>query len=240
MLKRQRSIPSFVPDVYTPQEPEIDMPERVVKRMRYFPPPQSQFRALDKGKALWKGGESDGEEDVEVDERVAGPSAPAEHAQRLQHAGEYKHVNSLLHDLHAEQRHRMLFSASPPDQLPLASHGRPHFECDHPFPSAPTGLAPVSPIYPEPPHESHWNSTSFTILIPSKDTSTADHVEVQRVTQQYEDTNRYVRIAFGTVFPSSLSQYKNPERSFSESSEALRWRRQPEPNLIPFPSSALS
>ena len=177
------------------------MPERVVKRMRHFPPLQSQFRASGKGKAPWRGGESDGEEDVEVDEQVAGPSAPSEHAQRLQHAGEYKHVNSLLHDLHAEQRHRVLFSTtSPPDQLPLTSHGRPHFGFDDPFPSAPIKSAPDPPTYPGPSQESHRSSTSFTISIPSKDASIVDHVEVQRVTQQYEDTNRYVHIAFGTVF----------------------------------------
>ncbi|KAI1797683.1 hypothetical protein LXA43DRAFT_1176993 [Ganoderma leucocontextum] len=196
MLKRQRSTPSFVPDAYPPQEPSIDMSERVVKRRRHFPPPQSQSRAPDKGKAPWRGGESDGEEDVDVDEQAAGRSAPSEYTQRLQHAGEYKHVNSLLHDLHAEQRHRMLFSTtSPPAQLPLTSHGRPHVDFHHPFPSAPNQLAPIAPLAP---HESHRTSTSFMISIPSKDASIVDHNEVKRVTQQYEDTNRFLGALFLT------------------------------------------
>ena len=109
MLKRQRSTPSFVPDTYVPQEPSIDMFERVAKRRRHFAPPQVQ--ATNKGKSPWWIRDSDGEEDVEDDEQTPGCSMPSEHAQRLEHAGEYRHANSLLHDLHAEQRHRMLFSS---------------------------------------------------------------------------------------------------------------------------------
>ncbi len=175
------------------------MSERVVKRMRHFPPPQTQFRAPDKGKSPWRGGESDGEEDVDVDEQAPGRSASSEHYQRLQHAGEYKHVNTLLHDLHAEQRHRMLFSTtSPPTQLPLMSHAR--IDTDHPFPCAPNKLTPAAPAYLQPQHESHRNSPSFTISIPSKDPCVVDHIEIQRVTQQYEDTNRYVCIASEQLF----------------------------------------
>ncbi|KAM5538230.1 hypothetical protein V8D89_008117 [Ganoderma adspersum] len=193
MLKRPRSTPSFAPNAYAPQERSIDMSERVVKRMRHCPPPQLQYWALEKGKASWRAGESDGEEDADVDEQVAGPSAPSEHAQRLQHAGEYKDVNSLLHDLHAEQRHRMLFSTSPPTHLPFMSHGRPYIDdYDDSFPSAPSKLVAADSTYPELHHDSHRNPTSFTISIPSKDDSIVDHIEVQRVTQQYEDMNRFL------------------------------------------------
>ena len=197
MLKRQRSSPSFFPNAYAPQEPSIDISERVVKRMRHGPPPQLQYQALGKGKASWRAGDSDEEEDVDLDEQVAGPSAPSEY-QRLQHAGEYKDVNSLLHDLHAEQRHRMLFSTtSLPANLPFMSHGRPHI--DDFFPSTLSKLAAAEPACPEPQHDLHRKSTSFTISIPSKEAFIVDHIEVQRVTQQYEDTNRCVRNAIGAV-----------------------------------------
>ncbi|PIL29577.1 hypothetical protein GSI_08213 [Ganoderma sinense ZZ0214-1] len=198
MLKRQRSSTSFVPDSYAPQESSIDMSERAAKRMRHLPSPQSQ---VDKDKALWRAGWSDGEEDVDVDELINGPSAPFVQARRLQHAGEYKHVNSLLHDLHAEQRHRMLFSTtSSSTQLPPISHWRPHIDdYDHPIPSPPNKLAPVAPPYPQPQHESQGGSTSFMISIPSKDVSLVDHIEVQRVTQQYENTNRYVRTTLRAI-----------------------------------------
>ncbi|TBU64857.1 hypothetical protein BD310DRAFT_1034543 [Dichomitus squalens] len=210
MLKRQRSTPSFVPDAYFPQEPAFDMSERVAKRRRQFEPPQ--FQATDKGKAPWRGGDSDEEEDVEGDEQtVAARSAPSEHAQRLAHAGEYKHVNSLLHDLHAEQRHRVLFSStSPPSQIPLASPIHPHPDFGHSLPSAPNKVAPTvsaQGMLLAPPHEVHRPSAPFTISTPFKDTSVVDHIEVQRVTQQYEDTNRYL----GALFLSRRKQHNGQD-----------------------------
>ncbi len=190
MLKRQRSIPSFVPGAYPIMDPAIDtFEERVAKRRRPLAPQHTHSMA--KGKAPWRPGDSDGEEDVENDE-----APPSEQAQRLQQAGEYKHVNTLLHDLHAEQRHRVLFSsASPPEHIPIAhNHPGNPLELDHPL-SSPNTLAPVVPEYaplPVPAYESAKQTSSFTISIPSKDASVMDQVEVQRVTERYEDANRYV------------------------------------------------
>ncbi|RPD81789.1 hypothetical protein L226DRAFT_577631 [Lentinus tigrinus ALCF2SS1-7] len=192
MLKRQRSTPSFVPDAYTPMNPAIDtFEERVAKRRRQFAPPHSQ--SMDKGKTPWRPGDSDGEEDVEIHEYAVRPLAPSEQAQRLQQAGEYKHVNTLLHDLHAEQRHRILFSStSPPEHIPIAhNHPRNHPEFDHPFSSL-DKLAPTYGSLPVSPHESAKHMPTFTISIPSKDASPVDHVEVRRVTERYEDTNRLI------------------------------------------------
>lgn len=174
-------------------EPAIDtFEERVAKRRRQFAPPHSQ--SMHKGKAPWRPVESDGEEDVEIDEYADRRWVPSEQVQRLQQAGEYKHVNTLLHDLHAEQRHRALFSSSsPPEHIPIAhNHPRNQAELDHLLPSL-DKPAPTVPAYgPLPaPHEP-VKHMSFSISIPSKDASGTDHVEVQRVTERYEGTNRYV------------------------------------------------
>ncbi|RDX56082.1 hypothetical protein OH76DRAFT_1551583 [Lentinus brumalis] len=195
MLKRQRSTPSFVPGAYPIMDPAIDtFEERVAKRRRPLAPQHTH--SMDKGKAPWRPGDSDGEEDVENDE-----APPSEQAQRLQQAGEYKHVNTLLHDLHAEQRHRVLFSsASPPEHIPIA-HNHPG---NHPL-SSPNTLAPVGPEYaplPVPSYESAKQTSSFTISIPSKDASVMDEVEVQRVTERYEDANRFL----GSLFLSRRRQ----------------------------------
>lgn len=194
MLKRQRSIPSFVPvpDPYPTADPAIDMfEERVAKRRRQFAPPHIQ--SVDKGKAPWRGGESDGEEDVEKDEQ-AGRLASSEQAQRIEQAGEYKNVNTLLHDLHAEQRHRLLFSTSSlPAHMPFAhEHAPAGPEPDHPF--SPLHKSAATPPAHGPhaafPHGPQRHMPAFTISIPTKDASVVDHVEVQRVTREYENTNR--------------------------------------------------
>ncbi|KAI0724345.1 hypothetical protein C8T65DRAFT_733982 [Cerioporus squamosus] len=205
MLKRQRSSPSFVPDAYPAADPAIDtFEERVAKRRRQLAP-QHPY-STDKGKAPWRPGDSDGEEDVENDEYLDRPLAPSSQAQRLQQAGAYKHANTLLHDLHAEQRHRVLFSSlSPPEHISIAhNHPRNHPELEHPL-SSPSKLPPMVPEYgplPVPSYESTKHTSSFTISIPSKDASAVDHVEVQRVTERYEDTNRFL----GSLFLSRRRQ----------------------------------
>ena len=134
---------------------------------------------------------------MENDEQGAGRLAPSEFAQRLEQAGEYKGVNTLLHDLHAEQRHRMLFSSSVhPSQLPMGDHHpRQHPESEHSYP-LPSHIFPPSPSAhgpsPVAPQDPQTRMASFVISIPSKETSEVDHVEVQRVTERYEDTNRYI------------------------------------------------
>ena len=151
------------------------------------------MRLLDKGKGIWVEGDSDGEEDMESGERGEGGRAISEQAQRLEQAGEYKHVNTLLHDLHAEQRHRMLFSSSPHCQMSPFDQD-PEF--NPPFAAPPHKLA-SSPSHPTPHHhiarEAQGLTPSFTISIPSQDPEPVDFTEVQRVTQTYQDTNRYVR-----------------------------------------------
>lgn len=207
MLKRQRSVPSFVPDPYPPTDPAIEMfEERVAKRRRHA-------QSTDKGKTPWLPGESDGEEDAEYSEQATGRSAPSEQARRLGQAGEYKHVNTLLHDLHAEQRHRMLFSSSsPPIHQPFA-HYHPRHLPELAYPSSSLDkLAATVPVHGPPaadPTELHRHMPSFTISIPIKDASTVDHVEVQRVTERYEESNRCVNCG---TFSFNLTSDYGPHR----------------------------
>ncbi|KAI0639195.1 hypothetical protein C8Q77DRAFT_1080040 [Trametes polyzona] len=198
MLKRQRSTPSFVPDapcVLPPADLAIDAFERVAKRRRQIAPLPNRSTPNDAN--LWRFDDTDGEEDVEGDEHAADRPEASEQAQRMEQAGEYRNVNTLLHDLHAEQRHRILFSSPlPPSHFPSAHHGS-HFEHQH-HPSVPSDK--ITPALSESPphahHEPHRHTPSFTISIPTKVTSVVDHVEVRRVTQRYEDTNRLLRSLF--------------------------------------------
>ncbi|KAH9890907.1 hypothetical protein C8Q73DRAFT_792357 [Cubamyces lactineus] len=148
--------------------------------------------------------DTDGEEDIDGDEQSAGRQATSdpEQGQRLNQAGEYRNVNSLLHDLHAEQRHRMLFSTSlPPSHLPMLHHA------EHTYAVAASADKTVPALsrngLPSAQDEGRKAPSSFTISIPSKDTAMVDHVEVQRVTERYEDTNRYL----GSVFLSRRRQF---------------------------------
>ncbi|KAI0762779.1 hypothetical protein C8Q74DRAFT_1371767 [Fomes fomentarius] len=202
MLKRQRSVPSFVPDPYPPADPAIEMfEERVAKRRRHA-------QSTDKGKTPWLPGESDGEEDVEYSEQATGRSAPSEHARRLGQAGEYKHVNTLLHDLHAEQRHRMLFSSSsPPIHQPFAHYHPRHLAYPSSSPDKSAAMLPAHGPPAADPTELHRHMPSFTISIPIKDASTVDHVEVQRVTERYEESNRLL----GSLFLSRRRQCHDQE-----------------------------
>ena len=198
MLKRQRSIPSFVPDPPYAATPEssIDVFERVAKRRRHFAPPSDR-----PSHSSWTMDDTDGEEDVDGEEHRAsrqGNSDP-EQGQRLNQAGEYRNVNSLLHDLHAEQRHRMLFSSSlPPSHLPMLHHTEPPYavaaSADKTLPALSSNHLPPAQ------HEMRKAPSSFTISIPSKDATMVDHVEVQRVTERYEDTNRYASYVYLAVF----------------------------------------
>lgn len=196
MLKRQRSSPSFVPDTpyaATP-EPAIDAFERVAKRRRQIAPLRA--RAATHGNSSWGRDDTDGEEDVEGDEHPADQAESSEQAQRMEQAGEYRNVNTLLHDLHAEQRHRILFTSTSPDFHLSSPHQ--HIHPEHPYRhhfAAPDKTAPAlshddSQISAH--HDIHKHTPSFTISIPTKDADVVDHVEVQRVTQRYEDANRYV------------------------------------------------
>ncbi|KAI0824135.1 hypothetical protein BC628DRAFT_444499 [Trametes gibbosa] len=180
MLKRQRSTPSFIQDApfAAAADPATDAFERAAKRRRQIAP--LRRRAAAHGGWSWPAEDTDGEEDVVGDERAPDRLESSEQAQRLEHAGDYRNVNTLLHDLHAEQRHRMLFSST----LPLSDLTFPHGHT----------------------HTKHHNLTATTdkrvpavlqrsASIP-EETNMVDHGEVQRVMQRYEDTNRLLGSLF--------------------------------------------
>ncbi|KAI0670110.1 hypothetical protein C8Q78DRAFT_1080007 [Trametes maxima] len=205
MLKRRRSSPSFVPEspyVAAP-DPAIDAFERVVKRRRHITP---HDHSVVYGHEVRHGDDTDGEEDVEGDKHDGGQSHYPSGSHRLEQAGEYRSANTLLHDLHAEHRHRMLFSSPHPFSEMPTLHHRLHNEHHHHIVDVPSTdkTLPNLTNVESPSLEYQKHTPSFTVSIPSKNANVVDHVEVQRVTQRYEDTNRYL----GSLF---LSRRKQPD-----------------------------
>ncbi|GBE78148.1 hypothetical protein SCP_0110310 [Sparassis crispa] len=191
MLKRQRA-PSPLPDFpQVSHEVALDVHERVVKRRRHLAPPSNGPR----GSAI-NGGEE--EEDDEDDQTWLLDEGRPEYSRGIsrwqEEAGLYKAANTLLHDLHAEQRHRMTFSSSSSSTTPLAAH-EAHSPLDNgahmSWLSYPT-KDPCSPIHGAPSqiHQEHPKHVFFDDAIPPAE------AEGQSVTQRYEDTNRYLGSLF--------------------------------------------
>ncbi|KAH9075818.1 hypothetical protein EDB83DRAFT_2352493 [Lactarius deliciosus] len=127
MLKRQRaSSPLPFAQATIPESPPISSDpassKHGAKRRRIFAP------SLDGPSRGWGGssvafGDEEDEDDIVGDGRTLTPTL---HESSLESAGTYKSVNSLLHDLHAEQQHRRIVSsaANPDPQFaPFSSHG---------------------------------------------------------------------------------------------------------------------
>lgn len=176
MLKRQRQ-PSPPPSSSVPLIAD-DIPNQ--KRRRIQPP------VLDgdaRGR-VWEP-EDDGEEDdYDLPASNQWPVVP-----QASPSSEYKSANSVLHDLHALHRHRIVFSSSNFDPNNQYS----------PLPNHPTTKASLSP---EPLH--YHASASATKSPPSSDfsestvslTSEGMFAEEQRVKERYEDTNKCVDLLF--------------------------------------------
>ncbi|KAI9454846.1 hypothetical protein BJY52DRAFT_696303 [Lactarius psammicola] len=127
MLKRQRaSSPSPLAQATAPESLPISSDpassKQGVKRRRIFAP------SLDGPSRGWGGssvafGDEEDEDDIIMDGHTLSPNL---RESSLESAGAYKLVNSLLHDLHAEQQHRRLMSpAANPDlqSASFSSHG---------------------------------------------------------------------------------------------------------------------
>ncbi|KAH9176936.1 hypothetical protein EDB89DRAFT_1937244 [Lactarius sanguifluus] len=147
MLKRQRaSSPSPFAQATIPESPPISSDpassKHGAKRRRIIAP------SLDGPSRGWGGssvafGDEEDEDDIIVDGRTLTPTL---RESSLESAGTYKSVNSLLHDLHAEQQHRRIVSSAANPDLPFApfsSHGwsslvplagKPSFVVLHPIP----------------------------------------------------------------------------------------------------------
>ncbi len=129
MLKRQRaSSPSPLAQATVPESLPISSDpapsKQGGKRRRILAP------SLDGPSRGWGGssvsfGDEEDEDDIIMDGRTLSPDL---RESSLGSAGAYKLVNSLLHDLHAEQQHRRMMSpaANPADlQSASFSHGWP-------------------------------------------------------------------------------------------------------------------
>lgn len=142
------------------------MTHRDIKRRRIAPP------VLDgevRGWGMRRGVESDSEEDYEDDEPVSQGSTSWQDSSTT---GEYKDANSFLHDLHALHQHRFLFASHPSNQ----------YSC--PPTTYPTGK-PIMPQVSQRPPNRHKN-----------DVSTIPEMEVERVKERYEDTNKLLGSLF--------------------------------------------
>ena len=194
MLKRQRaSSPSPLTPVPATEVPLISSTptssEHGVKRRRMLAPPSDgRSRVWD---TLPVPSEDEVDEDGIMGDDWSTPWATASEPSSGS-TGEYKAVNSLLHDLHAEQQHRRLMSPSSqssPSSSPgtFSSHGWPSSAPQEspagklnfaPYPySGPIQHAPFAEKYPQGLHESETKNRLYC----------GDDVSVY---DRYEETNK--------------------------------------------------
>ncbi len=181
MLKRQRQ-PSPPPSSSVPFISD-DIP--ISKRPRIQPPVlDGQARGR-----VWDDADDDGEEDV----HDSFPENQWPQAPQTLLSSEYKSANSVLHDLHALNRHRMIFS-------------NPNFNSIDPYGLSPTCITPqtkavMSPILPhhhQDPAPDHKSSQTHLDYPSPNDasSSTTIHNEEQKVKERYEDSNKFVSFPF--------------------------------------------
>ncbi|KAI0343896.1 hypothetical protein BDW22DRAFT_1355116 [Trametopsis cervina] len=171
MLKRQRPsspTPWSMDHTVEADIPPGDLYEPNRKRRRYF-------TTSDSDKSSWMDSfNSEGDGDSEDGGEPSRKKKDA-HSRGLsgwqQHAGEYRDANSLLHDLHAEQRHRMIFA----------------------------GPSSTKAVYEA--HTSYFATQTLPSSMPDSTTPAADGrykeevppvVESKHVLELYEDTNKFL------------------------------------------------
>ncbi|KAF7789864.1 hypothetical protein EIP86_000812 [Pleurotus ostreatoroseus] len=196
MLKRQRGSSPIPYPVEPTQEADVgatDLYEPDVKRRRYFAPVHDGSWRSDEG-----GDSADGDS---ADEAESLNREWGRGRERPRDIGEYGKANRLLHDLHAEQRHRMLFTPSAHPMHPPLQYQH-HYAEHHPL--APYAYAYHPGAKSDPPPAVEYPLRNLTV------TSTAAKHELRAdgsmfqerkateeaasVSQRYEDTNRCVTI----------------------------------------------
>lgn len=195
MLKRQRPAtpppsslgdpPSFIPNgLIRPFQPShtVDPPQPHSKRQRTQPPPlDGSLRGWLESEPAGSHWESDGEEDwIEDLHTVSRSPLPPS-------ASQYKDTNSLLHELHVLNQHRLLFAHPGRDRRLNPDPRVLQPPVEH-IPAAWTGEPPCRPAPLEYTRDG-LAGQSYRI----KEKGLVE--EVQCVRQRYEDTNRY-----GAVF----------------------------------------
>ncbi|TFK57427.1 hypothetical protein OE88DRAFT_1722316 [Heliocybe sulcata] len=192
MLKRSRPL---TPPPQPEEPPSLPLPVPGPSSIEYYQRDAKRRRtvapSLDGQARGWSGSSLDDEEDEEDWEQDENDGRGAEAS--LETSKQYQAPNSLLHDLHAEYQHRMLFSSPP------ASSSR----------HVPGQMSPYSPQ----PHTTHAAKRNAPYLLERPvmtemnghlQRSTAEHmgkggldrVEEQRVKERYEESNRLLRSLF--------------------------------------------
>ncbi|GJE85942.1 hypothetical protein PsYK624_020220 [Phanerochaete sordida] len=185
MLKRQRPA-SPLPLQWDVTEDDKTLPEGLFepmsKRRRYFEPSRT-------------GSYAEEQNDAEEQEDASRSESSSHAIRREPHsgvrewqkdAGEYKRANSLLHDLHAEQRHRLIFSPTSPIPSPL-SYSDKDFVVHNPAYAPHAGNPDNFSADQELPHPAYTPSSRGT---------SADGVvlrEAEVVSRNYVDANRLLR-----------------------------------------------
>ena len=187
MLKRQRPpSPISLPDE---DVGPTDLYEPDNKRRRYFAP--QRFTSQDKKDRFQV-------DDADSDDGDSGASGRKEYfnGKREWHvaAGVYKDANSLLHDLHAEQRHRALFNpnhlASSPTDMTHSIHPL------HPLHARVTSYTSkdhASPLHdPFADFSERDTSSPYSLQMNYDGEGRNEQAEAEVVTQHYENSNRCV------------------------------------------------
>ena len=203
MLKRQRPAtppPSSLddPPLFLPNGPirplqplhTVDPCQSRSKRLRTQPPPlDGALRGWLESESAGPHWESDGEEDWIEDPPEGSPRPP------WTTATQYKGANSLLHELHVLNQHRLLFAHSPRDRdsnpgsrVPLPTT-HTHMQ-DPPAGQRPALWIDESPHHPAPPQFSRDGLAPRSCCVESVEEKGLVE-EVLCVRQRYEDTNRY-------------------------------------------------
>lgn len=205
MLKRQRPVTpppsslgdpsSFFPDVPVrplQQSHPVDLSQPRFKRQRIRPPPlDGALRGWLESESTGLHWESDGEEDwIEDAHDVFKPPLPTTTT-----VDQYKDANSLLHELHVINQHRLLFAHSPRDRRLNPSHRVPlpsaHAHIQDPLAGQRTvDWTNGSPYHSTSPQLARDRPAGRSCCMePAEEKGLVE--EVQCVRQRYEDANRY-------------------------------------------------
>ena len=177
MLKRQRPLsPSPLSPETSLEDVHSDVYQPDSKRRKYFGPSRSSEtrpRGCDEPTAYDSENEvDDGREEYFVGRREWQTAA-----------GVYKDANILLHDLHAQHRHRMLFNTPT-----LVPQNDSCCESSH-FSTTLSGPArSKTPLF------QHQGFVIPAPNVPAQELDQSGSIEAQRISHRYEDTNRCVLI----------------------------------------------
>lgn len=190
MLKRQRPAspsPSSPSIPLITDSPLMDVNYRDTKRRRILPPVlDGPSRGWATHRETHNGEDEDEDDDEEV--VVGNDSQQDWHDAGAASSAEYKATNNFLHELHALHQHRLAF-ASPPSHL---TAGFPPNLSDHSYPYTPATSGKTASLISPEPLTTHFQSRDLDLYTkgPVSISALDSSIEVQRVKERYEDTNK--------------------------------------------------